>query len=127
MLAIPLTDTLARRTRLGGAIRRWGERGAPVGAHDAAADVGHAVAPSLVPRAVRLGAGVGAVLGALPGIWWAVRGAQATLRAGGTGMDALAQAALGLGLVAAAGLLVGTALGAGVGLAYESVRRRSGT
>jgi hypothetical protein len=125
LLAIPLTDTLARRTRLGGAIRRWGERGAPVSPHDAAADVGHAVAPSLVPRAVRLGAGIGAVLGALPGVWWAVRGAATTLRAGGTPMDAVAQAALGLGLVAAAGLLVGTALGAGVGLAYESVRKRS--
>ena len=125
LLAIPITDTLARRTRLGGAIRRWGERGAPVGRYDAAADVGHAVAPSLVPRAVRIGAGVGAVLGALPGIWWAVRGAQATLRAGGTAMDAVAQAALGIGLVAAAGVLVGTALGAGAGLAYESVRRRS--
>jgi hypothetical protein len=40
-------------------------------------------------------------------------------------MDAVAQAALGLGLVAAAGLLVGTALGAGAGLAYESIRTRS--
>jgi hypothetical protein len=87
--------------------------------------VGHAVAPSLVPRAVRLGAGIGAVLGALPGVWWAVRGAATTLRAGGTPMDAVAQAALGLGLVAAAGLLVGTALGAGAGLAYESIRTRS--
>ena len=125
LLAIPLTDTLARRTRLGGAIRRWGERGAPVGAHDAAADVAHEIAPSLVPRAVRIGAGLGAVLGALPGIWWAVRGAQSTLRAGGTVLDAVGQAALGLGLVAAAGLLVGTAVGAGAGLAYESVRRRS--
>ena len=125
LLAIPLTDTLARRTRLGGAIRRWGERGAPVAPHDAAADVGHLVAPSLVPRAVRLGAGIGALLGALPGVWWAVRGVGATLRTGGTPMDAVAQAALALGLVATAGLLVGTGLGAGAGLAYESLRRRS--
>ncbi len=122
LLAIPLTDTLARHTRLGGAIRRWGERGDPMlpGAH--AAEVGHELAPSLVPRGVRRGAAIGALLGALPGVWWAVRGAMATLRAGGSTGSALAEAALSLGLVASAGVIVGTAVGAGIGLAYEAAR-----
>ncbi|MDF1504943.1 hypothetical protein [Roseisolibacter sp. H3M3-2] len=124
LLAIPLTDTLARRTRLGGAIRRWGERGAPVDPRMAASDVAHEVAPSQVPRRVRVGAGVGAVLGALPGVWFAIRGATLTLQRGETVMNALAQAALGIGLVASAGLLVGTALGAGLGLALEAFSSR---
>jgi hypothetical protein len=125
LLAIPLTDTLARRTRLRGAIRRWGERGAPVDPIAAAADVAHEAAPSLVPRRVRLGAGVGAALGALPGLWWAGRGALLTAERGGTALETLAQAALGVGLVASAGLLAGTAAGALVGLVLEAVRGRS--
>jgi hypothetical protein len=124
LLAIPLTDTLARRTPLGGMIRRWGERGAPVDRLAAAADVAHEAAPSLVPRRVRVGAGVGAALGALPGLWFAARGAVLTVQRGGTALEAAAQAALGVGLVASAGVLVGTALGAGLGLALEALSSR---
>lgn len=127
LLVIPVTDVLARRTRLGGALRRWGERGVPV-AGPLARPVPESWAapdtppPSLVPPAVRRGAGIGAALGALPGVWWAARGAVLTVRAGGTWPEALAQAALGLGLVASAGVLVGTALGALAGLAVDARR-----
>ncbi|GLC27629.1 hypothetical protein [Roseisolibacter agri] len=126
LLAIPVTDVLARRTRLGGALRRWGERGATGAGTFGALDPTPTVATTAnVPRAVRLGAGVGATLGALPGVWWAARGALVTLRAGGSALSALAEAALGIGLVASAGLLVGTALGALVGLAVDASRSRS--
>jgi hypothetical protein len=123
LLAIPVTDVLARRTRLGGALRRWGERGEAVGPTRPGAPA-EVPAPSLVPRTVRHSAGVGAALGALPGVWWAARGAVLTLRGGGTALEALAQAALGLGLVAAAGVLVGAAAGALTGVAIDAVRTR---
>ena len=127
LLVIPVTDVLARHTRLGGALRRWGERGVPVAgplARPAPESwaVSTSAAKSLVPRVVRRGAGIGAAMGALPGVWWAARGALLTLRAGGTTMEAVAQAALGIGLVASAGLLVGTALGALAGLAIDARR-----
>ncbi len=130
LLAIPLTDVLARRTPLGGALRRWGERGTPV-AGPLARPVPESWATpataqtSLVPLVVRRGAAVGAALGALPGLWWAARGAVLTLRAGGTALAALAEAALGVGLVAAAGVLVGPALGARAGLAVDATRERT--
>ena len=124
LLAIPLTDTLARRTRLGGAIRRWGERGAdpPPRAVAEAGDVIEAAAPAQAPFAVRRGAGVGAAIGALPGLWLGARGAMRTLGAGGSVAAALADAALGVGLVSAAGVLVGTAVGAAIGLAWDALR-----
>ena len=129
LLAIPVTDVLARRTRLGGALRRWGERGTPVAGRLAPpipeSWATPATAPqSLVPLVVRRGAAVGAALGALPGLWSAARGAVRTLATGGTTMAALAEAALGIGLVASAGLLVGTALGALAGLAIDALRSR---
>jgi hypothetical protein len=123
LLAIPVTDVLARRTRMGGALRRWGERGAPPGAF-ASGVPDAAPAPSLVPPTVRRGAGIGATLGALPGVWWAARGALLTLRTGGTAIEAVAQAALGIGLVAAAGVLVGAAVGALTGAAVDALRTR---
>jgi hypothetical protein len=123
LLAIPVTDVLARHTRLGGALRRWGERGEGV-RPAAAGALEMPPAPSLVPHVVRRGAAIGAALGALPGVWWAARGALLTARSGGTMLEAVAQAALGLGLVAAAGVLVGAAAGALTGAAIDAVRTR---
>lgn len=123
LLAIPVTDVLARRTRVGGALRRWGERGTVGLPTRAGATEPATPPPSLVPRGVRRATAIGAALGAVPGVWWAARGALLTVRRGGA-TEALAQAALGLGLVAAAGVLVGSAAGALAGLALDARRRR---
>lgn len=131
LLAIPLTDVLARRTRLGGVLRRWGERGPRYGSGFAADAPAQATPtedparrPSHVPAPVRRGAQLGAVIGAAPGIWLAARAALLTVRGGGSALGAAAEAALALGLVAGAGLLVGAALGALGGAAWAALRDR---
>lgn len=131
LLLIPVTDALGRTRLFGGAVRRWGEAGAPrsglptLSAEEerAVAEAARAAAPQ-VPLAVQRAIMLGAALGACPGLWWAVRGVQAGLARGDSTGGLAATAGIAIGLVSAAGAIVGGVVGAAVGLVVEAGRRR---
>jgi hypothetical protein len=135
LLAIPLAETAGKWRPFRRAVARWGERGArrdpdlwratasPPLESDAIDEAALAAAGPIVPRPVRRGLRLGALLGALPGLWLAWDGARQTLARGEGTAAALGAAGIGIGLVAAAGALLGGALGAGAGLAWEATRR----
>jgi branched-subunit amino acid ABC-type transport system permease component len=75
-----------------------------------------------VPRAVRVGLRAGAALGALPGVWLAVRGARLDMARGASWAETAGTVAFALCLVAAAGTLVGGALGALAGAGIDAAR-----
>ena len=130
LLAIPVLGALGRTRRFGGAVRRWGERGPASGlpalgpTDEAAVDEAAARLSGVrVPRAVQLGLRIGAGLGALPGVWMAVRGARLDLARGASTGEVVGTVAFALCLVAAAGALVGGALGALGGAAVDALAR----
>jgi hypothetical protein len=131
LLAIPLTDALGRTRLLGGAVRRWGERG-PRGAGtvlDPRTEqaIGEASAAQLqIPASVRVGARAGGALGALPGFWMAVTGARAALLRGDTFWEVAGAVAMALALVAAAGAIAGAAVGIFAGIGIAALRRDGG-
>ena len=132
LLAIPVLGALGRTRLLGGAVRRWGERGAtgglPVlGASDerAVEEAAARLSGGSVPRPVQVGLVVGAVVGALPGVWLAVRGGRLSAARGESPWEIAATVAFGLCLVAAAGALVGGAVGALGGAGVDALRRNA--
>jgi hypothetical protein len=132
LLAIPVTNALARTRLVGGAVRRWGERGAAGGSRtlgptdeEAIAEAAAAAAAGpQVPAAVRRAMIACALLGALPGLWMAVRGVRLGMARDESALELAATAALAVGLVAAAGFFVGGAVGVGIGLAIDAAQRR---
>jgi hypothetical protein len=74
---------------------------------------------------MRRGAVAGAVLGALPGVWLAVRGAARTHAAGASTAEVAGVLGIGLGLVAAAGILLGAVAGGGAGFLWDVLRTRA--
>ena len=129
LLVIPLAETVGRWRPFRGMVDRWGERG---GRRDpelwaARLDVepAHQAPPRpTMPRAIRLGTRLGAAVGAVPGLWLAVRDASRAMDAGTPG-DAVWAVVMGLALVGGAGVLLGAALGAAIGLLVEVARGRS--
>ena len=126
LLAIPLTETIGRWRPFRGAVERWGERGAKddpeLWAARLPARTEPAPPPSGSPRVVRVGMRVGALLGTLPGIWLGGRDAARAWSAGATD-DAAWALLMGVVFLGGAGLLLGIALGAGVGIAIAASRR----
>ena len=124
LLAIPLTETVGRWGPFRGAVQRWGERGARDDPALWAARLATepARAPDGSPRAVRVGMRVGALLGTLPGLWLGGRDAARAWSTGATD-DAAWALLMGVVFLGGAGLLLGIALGAGVGIAIAASRR----
>lgn len=132
LLFIPVLGALGRTRRFGGVVRRWGERGPsagmPVmGASDEAAvdEAAASLSRVRIPRTVRLAIRVGAALGALPGLWLAVRGAGLARERGDTAGEIAGYVAFALCLVAGAGVVVGSGLGALAGVALDAVGRNT--
>jgi hypothetical protein len=128
LLAIPFSEAASRWAPARRALSRWGDRGARrdpttwrhAGREPApASDAGPGA-----PPAVRRGLGVGALLGAVPGLWLAARGGLHTHAAGGSTAEVLSAIGIGIGLVAAAGALLGAGLGAAAGIAWDALARR---
>jgi hypothetical protein len=130
LVAIPVLGALGRTRLFGGAVRRWGERGAggglpTLGATDEIAvdEAAARVSGVRVPRAVSLGLRIGAALGAAPGVWLALRGGWLGRARGAPPTEIAADVLFGLCLIASAGALVGGALGALAGAGVDAVAR----
>lgn len=131
LLLIPVTGALGRTRLFGRAVRRWGERGAggagglrTLGPSDEEAIAAAVAARPVVPAVVRRAMVVGAVLGALPGVWMAVDGVRHDLARGEPTAAIAGTVAMALALVSAAGVFVGGAVGALVGLALDAAAER---
>ena len=127
LLAIPLAETVGKWRPFRGAVERWGERGAlrDPALWAARLELEESARPAArlqSPRAVRLSMRIGAALGTLPGLWLGVRDAARAWSAGATG-DAAWALVMGVAFLGGAGLLVGVAIGAGVGIAITAMRR----
>jgi hypothetical protein len=129
LLAIPLTQVASRWPPAERMLVRWGDRGArrdpTTWRHAPLQSTGAPLVATTgsPPRSVSRGALVGAVLGALPGVWLAMRGALHARATGGSAGEIAAAVGMGLGLVAAAGVLAGAAVGVLAGLAWNALRR----